>query len=199
VDADAVADREMVAVDWLGAELLALPPRGGVLVITINRPAQRNAVNGEVSLGIAAALDRLDADGDLRVGVLTGAGGSFCSGMDLKAFVTGERPELEGRGFGGLTERSPVKPLIAAVDGLAYGGGFEMVLACDLVVASRRARFALPEVKLGLIPGAGGTQRLPRVLGVEASLRSLARVATSQAHRYALVDLANEVRPVTTL
>ena len=102
---------------------------GEILVIAINRPAQRNAVTREVSVAIAEALDRLDKDSDLRVGILTGRGVYFCAGMDLKAFVSGQRPELENRGFGGLTERSPNKPLIAAVEGFALAGGFELALA----------------------------------------------------------------------
>lgn len=134
---------------------------GAVLVITIARPGQRNAVNRAVAGGIAAAVDRLDGDDDLRAGVLTGAGGYFCAGMDLKAFATGERPHVPGRGFGGLVERPPRKPLVAAVEGFALAGGMELALACDLIVAARGARFGLPEVKRGLVPAAGGLLRLP--------------------------------------
>jgi len=134
---------------------------GAVLVITIARPAQRNAVNRAVADGIAAAVDRLDGDDDLRAGVLTGAGGYFCAGMDLKAFATGERPHVPGRGFGGLVERPPRKPLVAAVEGFALAGGMELALACDLIVAARGARFGLPEVTRGLVPAAGGLLRLP--------------------------------------
>jgi enoyl-CoA hydratase len=129
--------------------------------MTISRPEARNAVNAEVARALAAALDRLDAEPGLSVGVLTGAGGIFSAGMDLKAFLRGETPEIEGRGFGGLTQAPPSKPLIAAVEGWALAGGFEMVLACDLVVASREAKFGLPEVKRSLIAGAGGLLRLP--------------------------------------
>jgi len=132
------------------------------LVIAINRPAQRNAVNQAVSLAIAQALDRLDTDPSLRVGIITGRGGSFCAGMDLKAFLDGERPELEGRGFGGVTEAPPKKPLIAAVEGFALAGGCELALACDLIVAAEDAWFGLPEVTRGLIAGSGGLVRLPR-------------------------------------
>ena len=134
----------------------------GVLVITINRPEARNAVNGEVARGIAAALDALDGRDDLNVGVITGAGGTFCAGMDLKAFLTGERPAIPGRGFGGLTEAPPAKPLIAAVEGYALAGGCEIALSCDLVVAADTAKFGLPEVKRGLVAAAGGLLRLPR-------------------------------------
>lgn len=132
------------------------------LVIAINRPAQRNAVNQAVSLAIAQALDQLDTDPALRVGIITGRGGSFCAGMDLKAFLDGERPELKGRGFGGVTEAPPKKPLIAAVEGFALAGGCELALACDLIVAAEDAWFGLPEVTRGLVAGSGGLVRLPR-------------------------------------
>lgn len=138
--------------------------RGRVLVITLNRPDQRNAVNAAVAHGIADALDTLDADSELAVGVLTGAGRGFCAGMDLKAFVTGERPWVGDRGFAGITRRSADKPLIAAVEGFAVAGGLEIALACDLIVAARGTRFALPEVKRSLVAAGGGLLRLPRVL-----------------------------------
>jgi enoyl-CoA hydratase len=133
----------------------------GIAVITINRPEARNAVNGAVARGLADSIDELDARADVRVLILTGAGGTFSSGMDLKAFLSGETPNIPGRGFGGLVQRPPAKPLIAAVEGYALAGGFELVLACDLVVASEEAKFGLPEVKRGLVAGAGGLLRLP--------------------------------------
>src|SRR5215207_11253163 len=136
--------------------------RDEVLLVTLNRPEQRNAVNRAMAEGIAAALDRLDADEALRVGVLTGAGKGFCAGMDLKAFVAGEKPSVEGRGFAGIVQRASAKPLIAAVEGFAVAGGFEIALACDLIVAARGARFGIPEVKRGLIAGAGGLLRIPQ-------------------------------------
>ncbi|QFG22222.1 crotonase/enoyl-CoA hydratase family protein [Actinomadura sp. WMMB 499] len=132
-----------------------------VAVITINRPHARNAVTRAVSERIAAALDELDRRDDLSVGVLTGAGGTFCAGMDLKGFLRGERPGIEGRGFAGVTEAPPKKPLIAAVEGYALAGGCEAVLACDLVVAARTARFGVPEVQRGLVAAAGALLRLP--------------------------------------
>jgi enoyl-CoA hydratase len=133
----------------------------GVGVVTINRPEARNAVNGAVARGIAAAVDELDGRADVSVLVLTGAGGTFCAGMDLKGFLAGDAPVVEGRGFGGIVEQPPAKPVIAAVEGYALAGGFELVLACDLVVASEEAKFGLPEVKRGLVAGAGGLLRLP--------------------------------------
>jgi enoyl-CoA hydratase len=133
-------------------------------LITINRPEQRNAVNAAVAEGIAAALDELDADPDLSVGVLTGAGKGFCAGMDLKAFVAGERPHTEERGFAGIVQRPADKPLIAAVEGFAVAGGLEVALACDLIVASRGARLGVPEVKRSLVAAGGALLRLPRTL-----------------------------------
>ncbi len=134
----------------------------GVAVITINRPEARNAVNGAVARGMAAAVDDMDARSDVRVLILTGAGGTFSAGMDLKGFLSGDTPVIPGRGFGGIVEQPPGKPVIAAVEGYALAGGFELVLACDLVVASDQAKFGLPEVRRGLVAGAGGLLRLPR-------------------------------------
>jgi enoyl-CoA hydratase len=138
--------------------------RERILVITINRPDQRNAVNTVVAQGIASALDELDDDAGLSLGVLTGAGKGFCAGMDLKAFLAGELPYVADRGFAGITQRSSTKPLIAAVEGFAVAGGLEVALACDLIVAARGARLGIPEVKRSLIAAGGGLLRLPRVL-----------------------------------
>jgi len=135
---------------------------GGVLLITLNRPEVRNAVNLAVAEGVAAALERLDGEPELQVGILTGAGGAFCAGMDLKAFVTGERPWVEGRGFAGIVEAPPRKPLIAAIEGFAVAGGFEIALACDLVVAARDARLGIPEVKRSLVAAGGALLHLPK-------------------------------------
>jgi enoyl-CoA hydratase len=134
----------------------------GVLVITLNRPEARNAANRALAEGVAAAIDELESDADLRVAILTGAGGTFCSGMDLKAFVTGEMPQIEGRGFAGLTEYRSSKPLIAAVEGYALAGGFELAITCDLIVAAENSAFGIPEVKRGLVAAAGGLVKLPR-------------------------------------
>ena len=136
--------------------------RENVLVITLNRPDARNAVNGALAQGVADALDELDGDDELRVGVLTGAGKGFSSGMDLKAFVAGERPYVEDRGFAGITQRSSAKPLIAAIEGFAVAGGFEIALSCDLIVAARGTRLGIPEVKRSLVAAAGALFRLPR-------------------------------------
>ncbi len=135
---------------------------GAIAVITINRPEARNAVNGEVARGIAAAVDEFDGASDVRVLIITGAGGTFSAGMDLKGFLAGDAPVVAGRGFGGIAERPPVKPVIAAVEGYALAGGFELALSCDLIVASVTAKFGLPEVRRGLAAAAGGLLRLPR-------------------------------------
>jgi enoyl-CoA hydratase len=135
-----------------------------VLVITINRPAARNAINRDVATALSAALDRLEADDHLTSGVLTGAGGHFCAGMDLKAFPSEGIPVVNGDGLAGLTRRALTKPMVAAVEGYAVAGGFELVLACDLVVAGESARFGLPAVTRGLIAGEGGAIRLPQRL-----------------------------------
>jgi len=148
--------------DAAAAQVVLAQVDDGIAVITINRPAARNAVNGAVASGIAAAVEEFDARSDVRVLVLTGAGGTFCAGMDLKGFVAGDRPTVAGRGFGGIAERPQLKPVIAAVEGYALAGGFELALACDLIVASEAATFGLPEVRRGLVAGAGGLLRLPR-------------------------------------
>ncbi|MFR9805020.1 crotonase/enoyl-CoA hydratase family protein [Pseudonocardia sp. RS010] len=136
----------------------------GLMVITLNRPEVRNAIDGALSYGVCAAVDELDARADLRVGILTGAGGTFCSGMDLKAFVRGESTRVKHRGLMGIARTPTDKPLIAAVEGYALAGGFEAVLACDLVVAARDATFGLPEATRGLAAAAGGLLRLPRLI-----------------------------------
>jgi enoyl-CoA hydratase len=141
------------------ADEVLVERRGRTLIMTINRPEAKNAANLAVSQGLADAVDELDASPELTVGILTGAGGTFCSGMDLKAFAAGEFPAIEGRGLG-FTERLPKKPIISAVEGHAVAGGTELVLATDLIVAAKSARFGLPEVKRGLVAGGGGLLRL---------------------------------------
>jgi enoyl-CoA hydratase len=134
----------------------------GIMTVTLNRPEAKNAANRAVAEGVAAAIDELDGNDDIRVAIITGAGGTFCSGMDLKAFVSGELPMVEGRGFAGITEQPPKKPLIAAVEGFALAGGLELMISCDLIVAADNAKFGIPEVKRGLAAAAGGLMRLPR-------------------------------------
>jgi enoyl-CoA hydratase len=141
--------------------------QGEVAVITINRPEVRNAVDRETSLAIADAIKRINCEPALRVAVMTGAGGNFCAGMDLKAFLRGEVIRLPELGFAGMTQAKLTKPFIAAVEGYALAGGFEIALACDLVVASESAKFGLSEVKRGLVANAGGLVRLPRQLPIK--------------------------------
>ncbi|MCF6508305.1 crotonase/enoyl-CoA hydratase family protein [Blastococcus sp. MG754426] len=167
--------------------------RGAVQVITINRPEARNALDGEVARAVAAAVDELDADGDLRAGVLTGAGGTFSSGMDLKAFLRGESPSIEGRGLCGITRTPPRKPLVAAVEGWALAGGFELVLACDLVVAGRGARFGVPEVKRSLVAAGGAALLLPQRVPRAVALELLLTGEPVDAERAAAVGLVNRV------
>ncbi|MFG2298592.1 crotonase/enoyl-CoA hydratase family protein [Streptomyces sp. NPDC048603] len=149
--------------------------RGSIAVLTLDRPAARNAVNSAVAAALGAALTRLDEDDDLHVGVITGAGPVFCAGADLKALAAGEPvhdPAHEEWGFAGIAHHPVRKPLIAAVEGAALGGGTEIALACDLVVAAEDARFGLPEVTRGLLAGAGGLVRLPRLVPPRAAMEA---------------------------
>lgn len=136
----------------------------GVMTITLNRPRVRNAINRATALALADAAAELDDRDDIAVAILTGSGGNFCTGMDLKAFLSGDQMVLPGRGFAGFCTTPPRKPVIAAIEGWALAGGLEIALACDLIVASTGARFGLPEVKRGLMAAAGGLLRLPRRL-----------------------------------
>lgn len=173
------------------AEDVIAEERGRILIITINRPAARNAIDASVTKGMAAALDELDARKDLSVGILTGAGGTFSAGMDLKAFLRGENVTLPGRGLAGMTEAPPKKPMIAAVEGYALAGGCELVLSCDLVVAAEDAKFGLPEVKRGLVAAAGGLMRLPRRIPQQMAMEYALTgdfFSAADAHRYGLVN-----------
>jgi enoyl-CoA hydratase len=161
--------------------------RDGVLVITLNRPEARNAVN------LAAGLEELDREAELQVGILTGAGGYFSAGMDLKAFVRGERPYVEGRGFAGIAQGPPRKPLIAAVEGFALAGGFEIALACDLIVAARDARFGIPEVKRGLAAAAGALIRLPKRIPYHLAMELALTGEPIGAERAAEVGIVNRL------
>jgi enoyl-CoA hydratase len=169
--------------------------RDGVQIISINRPEARNALNAEAAHLIAAAADELDADNRLRVGVLTGAGGTFCAGMDLKAFLRGEKPSVEGRGFGGITKAPPRKPLIAAVEGHAVAGGFELLLACDMVVAAETSKLGVPEVKRSLVAGGGAAMLLPRRIPVAAAMELLLTGNPVSAERALALGLVNRVTP----
>jgi len=165
----------------------------GMVIVTINRPQVRNAVNQAVSEGVAAAFDELDARPGLLVGILTGAGGTFCSGMDLKAFLRGESVHMPGRGLLGIVYQPPKKPIIAAIEGYALAGGFEAVLACDLAVASRDAQFGLPEVKRGLAAAAGGLLRLPRLIPARIAMEIALTGEMIGAERLYQVGLLNSL------
>ncbi|MFF3592872.1 crotonase/enoyl-CoA hydratase family protein [Streptomyces sp. NPDC002387] len=168
---------------------------GTTLLITIDRPQARNSVNAVVATLLAKALDELEADPELRTGVLTGAGGTFSAGMDLKAALRGESPNVPGRGFGGVAEVERTKPLIAAVEGWAMGGGFELALACDLIVAAEDAHFGLPEVKRGLIAAGGGVIRLPRRIPYHLAMEFLLTGEPVSGARAGELGLANRVVP----
>jgi crotonobetainyl-CoA hydratase len=165
-----------------------------VLVITLNRPEALNAVNATVAAAVGDALERASTDERVRVVVVTGTGRAFCAGMDLKAYARGEDVAAPGRsewGFAGLTQHFVDKPVIAAVNGLALGGGCEIVLACDLALASTAASFGLPEVKRGLLAGGGGVFRLPRLLPRRVATEMILTgepIPAADALRYGLVN-----------
>ncbi|WP_156681274.1 crotonase/enoyl-CoA hydratase family protein [Sphingomonas profundi] len=167
----------------------------GVAIITLNRPDARNAVDRETALAVAEAVERIAADPAIRVAVLTGAGGNFCAGMDLKAFLRGEVVRLPGTGFAGITQARLAKPFIAAVEGYALAGGFELALACDLIVASDEAKFGLSEVKRGLVANAGGLVRLPRQLPIKIATELVLTGDIVPAALLATHGLINRVVP----
>jgi enoyl-CoA hydratase/carnithine racemase len=172
----------------------------GVAVITINRPRVRNAIDLPTAEAISAALDELDRRDDLRAGVLTGAGGTFCAGMDLKALgETGQRPIVPVRGAFGIVEQPPAKPLIAAVEGHALGGGFEIALACDMIIASPDATFGLPEVKRGMVAAAGGLLRLPARIPQNVAMALVITGEPITAARAFELGLVNQLAPLSPL
>jgi len=177
-------------------EMVHTEKRDGVFVITINRPEVRNAVNYDCAVQMARAFDELDADPELRIGILTGTGKGFSAGMDLKAFAqTRQRPRIDDRGLAGFAEKPPTKPLIAAVEGFALAGGFEMMLACDMVVAARDAKFGVPETKRGLVPGSGGMVRLPRRVPYPIAMEMVLTgdpITAERAYQFGLVNELTE-------
>jgi len=169
--------------------------RGRVMVITLNRPDAMNAVNQELAQQLAAAMDEMDGNPDISCGVLTGNGRGFCAGMDLKAFVEGSFPTVEGRGFGGITESPPKKPLIAAVEGFALAGGLELALTCDLIVSAEGAKFGIPEAGVGLFAGAGGLMRLQRVLPYAVAMRMALTAKPIRAEQAFELGMIAEITP----
>lgn len=156
------------------APVVLLERRDGILVMTLNRPEARNSLNLALTRAISDAFDLLDSDPEISAGVMTGAGKGFCSGMDLKAFVAGEEVwegEEDDRGLRRIVTRPPRKPLIAAVEGFAVAGGFELALACDLLVAGHSAKFGVPEVKRSLVAAGGALRELPRRCGPGAAMK----------------------------
>lgn len=167
--------------------------RGAVQIITINRPEAKNALNLGAATIIRDAVDELDEDDTLRVGILTGAGGTFSAGMDLKGFLRGESPSFPGRGLCGIQQTPPRKPLIAAVEGWALAAGFELCLACDLVVAGRSARFGVPEVKRGLVAAGGGALQIPQRVPLAVAMEIVLTGDPITAERAAEVGLVTRV------
>lgn len=165
----------------------------GVAVITLNRPEAKNAVNQALAQAMAKSLDEIEHRDDVRVVILTGAGGSFCAGMDLKAFVAGEKVVTDDKGFAGFVQAFVSKPVIAAIEGYALAGGCELALACDLIVAADNAKFGLPEVKRGLAAGAGGLLRLPRQLPYRVAMELALTGDFADARRMYELGLINRV------
>jgi enoyl-CoA hydratase len=171
--------------------------RDRVAIVTINRPEARNAVNADVAAGMEAALDDFEADDAIAVVILTGAGSTFCAGADLKRVAKGQGGELATKrgGFGGIVTRGFPKPLIAAVNGPALAGGFEIVLSCDLVVAADHAKFGIPEVKRGLFAAAGGLIRLPHRVPLAVATELAITGDPIDAQRALQLGLVNDVVP----
>ncbi|MFI5774371.1 crotonase/enoyl-CoA hydratase family protein [Streptomyces sp. NPDC051658] len=176
-----------------GTPAVRTEERDGVFVITIDRPQARNAVDGATARALASAIDELEARDDLLVGILTGANGVFSAGMDLKAFARGDTPVIEGRGFGGITRTDIKTPLIAAVEGYALGGGTEMALACDMIVAARDATFGQTEVHYGIVPPEGGMVRLPERIPRNIALELLLTGDPLPAQRAEQLGLVNHL------
>ena len=179
--------------DDQAAEAVLTERRGNVLLITLNRPEVRNAVNAALAAGMAAALEELDGDEALSVGVLTGAGGFFCAGMDLGAFVKGESAWFGDRGFAGITQRASRKPLIAAIEGFAVAGGLEIALSCDLIVAASGAKLGIPEVKRSLVAAGGALLRMPRRMPYYVVMELALTGDVLPAERFAELGLVNRV------
>jgi enoyl-CoA hydratase/carnithine racemase len=169
--------------------------RGHVEILTINRPEARNAINRATAIALGDALDSCESDDDVWVVVLTGAGDkAFSAGMDLKAFAQGEFPITE-KGFGGITQRDFPKPLIAAANGAALAGGFEILISCDIVVAADHAKFGIPEASRGLVAGAGGLIRLPKRIPLAVAYEMALTADPIDATRAYELGLVNRVVP----
>jgi enoyl-CoA hydratase len=175
--------------------------RGRVEVLRLNRPEARNAMSPELSLAIEEALDDIEATDDVWTVVITGTGPIFCAGADLKAVASGNAAAIETKrgGFGGIARRDFPKPIIAAVQGPALAGGFELVLACDLVVAATDATFGLPEAKRGLLAAAGGPVRLAHRVAMPLALEIVMTGEQITAERAYQVGLVNRLVPAESV
>lgn len=171
--------------------------QGRLLVLTLNRPQARNAVNGELARGLEAAVDRLESDDELWAGVLTGEGTVFSAGADLKAVAAGEQTELrtERGGFAGFVQRERTKPLIAAVQGDAVAGGMEIAIACDLIIAGAGTRMGLPEASRSLLATGGGLVRLPKLIGEKAAFELAMTGDPQPVEHLATLGLVSRVVP----
>ena len=177
--------------------IIEFETEGHIAIITINRPEARNAVNGDVARGIEEAIDRIESDDSLWLGILTGVPPVFCAGADLKEINAGRAGDLQTKrgGFGGITTRERAKPIIAAVDGPALAGGTEICLACDLIVASTSAKFGIPEVKRCLVAAGGGLFRLPRKIPFNLAMELTLTgdpIDAERAHHFGLVNYVTE-------
>ena len=177
------------------ANVLLTEVREHVLVITLNRPHAKNAFDAALSQALSDALDRLEQDPELRVGILTGAGGSFSAGMDLKALVRGEQSFTKKRGGFGIMTLPPDKPLIAAVEGYAVAGGLEVALCCDLIVATHDSQLGLPEVKRGLVAVGGALFRLPKRIPYHVVMELALTGQSYTAERFQQLGLVSRVVP----
>ncbi|KQY58233.1 enoyl-CoA hydratase [Aeromicrobium sp. Root495] len=178
------------------SEAVLLEVKDGVAVVTLNRPHVRNAIDKPTADLVAARLDEVDERDDVSVVVLAGNGPTFCAGMDLKAFAaTRERPRHAVRGGFGIVEKPAAKPMIAAIEGKALGGGLEIALACDLIVAGESAQLGLPEVKRGLVAAAGGVLRLPARIPRAVAMELVLTGESVSARRGLELGLVNRVAP----
>ena len=189
------AHRREAQMDHRDHEPLVVQERGRVLVLTLNRPQAKNAVSLQLAEKLADALEAFDRNPALSVCVITGAGGTFCAGMDLKGFARGEVPVVAGRGFAGIVKRPPLKPIIAAVEGYALGGGFEIALSCDLIVAAENAAFGLPEVKRGLTANGGGLLRIQHRVPYHFAMELVLTGRMLPAAEAAELHLVNRLAP----
>ena len=177
------------------ADELLRERRGHIEVLTINRPEARNAINRATAIALGEALDDCATDDDVWVVVLTAAGDkAFSAGMDLKAFATGEFP-ITNQGFAGITERDFAKPIIAAANGSALAGGFEIMISCDMVIAADHAKFGIPEAQRGLIAGGGGLIRLPKLVPLAVAYEMALTADPIDAQRAYELGLVNRVVP----